>query len=105
MSNNLWINETWINATENYSSGESEPYETWTDSVGRLFRELQREHGRCQGSIYIDTEEGKAKRVGWVFHKRRRYTDCNETYLAETWITLHEKPPTKTVKYHYKELG
>ena len=104
MSDNLWISETYISVTENVIYGEVEPYETFTDNIGRLFRKLQRDHGRCRGSIRIDTKDGVSKRVGWVFQKRMKYTDVNETYLAETWVTLHEKPPTKTVEYHYREL-
>jgi hypothetical protein len=60
-----------------------------------------REYGRCQSTVYIDTEDG-AKAIGWVFVKRMPYSDApNESYLQETWVTVHEAPPTRTVEYHY----
>jgi len=75
--------------------GDSEYYEPFTDDPGGLFRSLQREHGRCTGNMYQDvwtTSNGRRelsnepRKVGWVFEKRRKYTDCNEWYLSETWV-------------------
>ena len=53
------------------------------------------------GKVYV----GEGTPVGWVFQKKTEYTDCSETYLREVWVTLHEKLPERTVKYHYKEIG
>jgi hypothetical protein len=50
------------------------------------FAELQKEYGRCISKVYVDTPDGKAKPVGWVFVKRQRYTDANEFYIQETWV-------------------
>ena len=101
----LFVKETHVNRTEGYRLGDSGVYETFTDNTGRLFRSLQKEFGRCTGKCYIDMPDGSAKQIGWVFQKRQKYTDCNETYLAETWVTLHSAPPTRTVEYHYVEFG
>lgn len=95
--------ESWVNNTENYRCGDSGYYEPFTDNLKILFRNYQREYGRCISKIYIDTPEG-AKAIGWVFRKRAKYTDCNEHYILETWITLHEAQPEKSVKYNYKYL-
>lgn len=101
--NNLYVNETWINASEHYRSGESEPYESFTDNLGELYRALVKEHGRCVGKMYVDRTDGTQIQTGWVFQKRRKYDDVNETYLAETWVTVYKSEPIKeiTVKSEY----
>ena len=96
----LYMQEEFVNVTEGHRNGGSPVFETFTDNRGELFRFCQREYGRCQSKVYIDTEDG-AKLIGWTFLKRQRYDNCNETYLMETWITLHSGPPTDTREYHY----
>jgi hypothetical protein len=54
---------------------------------GELFRFSVREHGRCIGRVYVDTDDGTVA-TGWVFQKRVKYQDDDETYLHETWITV-----------------
>lgn len=114
----LYISETFINQTEGYRFGESGVYETYfeDDEIGKLFRSLQQEYGRCTSKVYIDTDEG-TKQIGWVFEKRMEYEDSRpryddygrrqkpDTYIREVWVTVHEAPPTKTTEYHYHDLG
>jgi len=102
---NIFIQESWIDATRNMNIGESDVCETFTDNVGELYRSLMKEHGRCIGRVYIDDKEGKVKSIGWVFQKRKKYEDCDETFLAETWVTLHDSKPKRTVEYKYHELS
>jgi len=97
----LYAQEVWLNATEGFGCGETDVYETFTDNVGELYRAMQSEYGRCVSRVYVDRADGTPRPIGWVFQRRRRYTDTGETYLAETWVTVHEGPPTKTTKYHY----
>ena len=52
---------------------------------------------------YLDRKDGTTLHIGYVFQRRKKYDDCDATYLHETWVTLHEQPPTRTVKYHYLE--
>jgi hypothetical protein len=102
------IEESYINATENYRIHDQVTpiKETYFDedvTPGEIFRESQKEHGRCQSKVYIDTEDGVAQ-IGWVFVKRLEYDDSPETYLQETWITLlseYDPRPRKT----YLKLG
>ena len=103
MSNNLLISEDQINVTEGYRSGESGVFECFTDHPGELFRALRRNYGRCTGKVRVDVGNS-VKAIGWVFEKRRKYDDCDETYLLETWVTVHEKKPTRTIEYHYREV-
>jgi len=105
METNLYVQETQVNVTEGYTFGDSEVYETFTDSVQRLFRACQREHGRCTGRVYIDGADGKARAIGWVFVKRERYQDSGEYFTLETWVTLHQAPPDRHVTYHYHETA
>jgi hypothetical protein len=110
----MYIQEQWteVKTIENslgeidfrsYMIGESDIYEPYTDNIGDLFLSLQREYGRCQSKVYIDTSEG-VKAIGWVFQKRQKYQDCNDTYLSETWVTLHEEKPTLKTTYRYRFL-
>ncbi len=101
---NLFVNETWVNATKGYQIGDSDVYESFTDNPGELFRSLQSEYGRCVSKMYSDSKEG-TKCIGWVFEKRQKYDDCNETYLAETWVSIHDVPPVKSIQYQYHELA
>ena len=100
----MLVQEAQVNATEGYRFGESPPYEAFSDDVGELFRHARGEFGRCTGSVYLDLPEGKAQRVGWVFQKAERYTDTGQSYLHETWVTLHRQEPAKLVTYHYVDL-
>jgi hypothetical protein len=109
----LYVEENWVDRTRNIRTGESGVYETRFAHVGDLFRFLRSEYGRCTSKMYVDTLElGPApartktapKVIGWVFVKRDRYEDTGEPYLLETWVTVHEKRPTRTVKYHYADL-
>ena len=60
-----------------------------------IFKWLQREHGRCTSKVYI--EDGVP--VGWIFQKRVKYTNPNETYLQETWISFGTKEVETTITY------
>lgn len=82
----LKIQETWINKTEGYRCGDSDWYEPHTNDLGVLFRDLKRQYGRCVSKVYVDNIDGTSYSVGWVFEKRVKYDDCNETYLQETWV-------------------
>lgn len=87
------VSEVYINATRGYRFGESEPYEPYTDNIGKLFLSYQREFGRCTSKVYVDTDHGP-KAIGWVFVKKMRYEDArskNDTYVREVWVTVHEK--------------
>ena len=106
----LHIQETFINKTKDAQFGESDIYEAFTDDVGRLFRDMQREYGRCVSKVYIDTADG-VKATGWVFEKRMRYEDARgndperDFYTREVWVTLHDAPDTVTREHHYHFLG
>lgn len=104
---NLFISEAQINKTEGYSMGESDIFETFTDDRGDLFQSLMSEYGRCKGKIYHDNvldDNGNNLPIGYIFQKRQKYNDSNETFLMETWVTFHVKPPTKTIEYHYQSF-
>jgi hypothetical protein len=99
-SPNLWAQEECINVDKGYRYGDTDVYETFTADKGTLYRAMQREYGLCISRVYVDTEKG-AQPIGWVFVKRVQYDDCNETFLCETWVTLHKAPPVKTIEYRY----
>jgi len=56
---------------------------------------------RCVSKIYFDKDD---KPIGWVFQSKRKYEDVNESYILETWVTLHDQEPEKITKYHYHTI-
>ena len=94
----LVASESFINAITETCYGDSGWQETWTDDIGRLYRDLQSEYGRCTGHVYVDTTDGESVPVGWVFVKRVEYDDANRygfrgdrTYLREVWVSFGER--------------
>jgi hypothetical protein len=85
---NIYIQETWIDQKNKSIIGETDIYETFTDSKGKLFKALQNEYGRCISKIFVDESDGKQKQVGWVFEKKQKYDDINEFFILETWIVI-----------------
>lgn len=74
-----------------YETENGVPQETPFESVGELYRFCVGEFGRCTGKIHVDAKStGKTEDVGWVFVKRVKYDDCNDTYLREVWVTVYE---------------
>ena len=100
----LLMKEEFVNVTKGHRFGGGEPYEPWTEDVGKLFRTCQREYGRCVSSVYVDQKEGPSIRVGWVFQKMDRYEDTGKPYLRETWITLYEQADEVVRTHHYRKL-
>lgn len=101
----MLIIEDYLNATKGYRFGDSGPYEPYTTDLKRLFRSMSKEYGRCVSSVYVDGENGKPIRVGWVFQGRVRYEDARESwpkdeqsYLREVWVTFLERPDEVTRK-------
>ena len=65
-------------------------YDEKLDSRDRngLFRRLSREFGRCTSKVYV----GEGTPIGWVFEKKESCDDdTRETYIMETWVTLHDE--------------
>ena len=97
---NLWAQEDYVDASGGCRLGNTEPYETFTDNEGQLFREFRNLYGRCISKVYVDE-----KAIGWVFQSRVPYSDSADRYIREVWVTLHDGPPKHAVKYHLHELG
>ena len=95
MSENLWQAELLIEKDRGLVFSEIAPYETYTDNLGELFRANQKEYGRCVSKQYMERRDGSSFQSGWIFEKRSEYTDCDKTYLQETWIMVWTKPPVR----------
>jgi hypothetical protein len=105
---NIWIKESFFGKKEvtskdgdtdyvRYRLGETEWYESFTDDRGELFRSCREEYGGCTGKIHVDIAMGDGtydtRDVGWVFEKRMKYEDCDETYLRQVWCEISPVPP------------
>lgn len=95
------VSESYVNATQGYRYGDTEPEDYGYDNLGELYRALRRENGRCVGKVYTDKDGA----IGWVFVKRVPYDDSDETYLREVWVTVHTAPDTVTRERHYASVG
>lgn len=96
----ILISEDHVNLDKGWRFGDSAPYETHFETPGEAYKACLREFGRCTGKVYID-DGPDTKHIGWVFQKRDKYEDSNDTYLHETWITLHDAPDTITRTPHF----
>lgn len=69
------------------------------DLPGELFRYGRSEYGRCVGKVFVDTRSRGTIHTGYVFQKRENYSDCEDTYLAETWLSVERvvEPARPTV--------
>lgn len=99
----LYVQEEWfeIRGNKALGIGDSSVYETGMDSPADVYRYSMKQYGRCTGRLYIDGPSGNPIHIGWRFLKRTKYQDSNETYLQETWVTLHDGQPTRTISYDY----
>jgi len=88
-------------AEEKCLIGDPEMYEPFTENIGLLFKDLQKDFGRCVSKMYVDDSEGNSHHVGWVFQKRCKYEDTKEMFTLETWISLHEDWPSRTYNHKY----
>lgn len=102
---------TLTNEDEGYQFSQwTEDVEDWllrddgTPDFGKLYREVQREYGRCQSSVYRDRLGAPPRRVGWYFVKRAFYDGqaqrtcqkpgCDNPkhysngYLQGAWVTV-----------------
>jgi len=97
----LQIHESWTEVKEEdlgdggwdrraYGLGESGWYEPFTEDLGKLFKSLNKEYGRCVSKVYQDAPDGVADPVGWVFQKRVKQSDYKPSYLQETWVTYRQ---------------
>lgn len=104
----LFVQESWLERRDDgktYGLGDSEVYETsyCKGEIKKLFKLCMREYGRCTSKVYRDSDTG-THAIGWVFEKRKQYEDSTDTYILETWVTLHDAPPVKSIKYNYHFL-
>ena len=102
----MYIEEQYVDKTNDTRLGESGLYESFTENIKDLFNSLQREFGRCVGSVYID-KNNKQLKVGWIFEKKighRHGYHFSKPYIQETWVILHKDEPTTKTTYHYMEL-
>ena len=58
---------------------------------GEVYRYAREQYGRCTSKIYREQNDGPPMHTGWVFVKREKYEDTQETFLCETWVTLYER--------------
>jgi hypothetical protein len=100
----IFVKETYVNLGKGHIIGDSGVYETNLDSASEVFTRSRKEHGRCTGKVYIDTDKGP-RQIGWVFEKRGRYEDTGEPFLMETWVDLHESEPETILRNHYLYLS
>ncbi len=90
---NLWIQESYINETENYRFGDSEWFETDFGTVGNLYRFLKSKYGNGS-NMYADKSDGSTRKIGWVFTGRTKYEDSDETYIRAVWVWVSTTQPS-----------
>ena len=97
---NILAEFEYVNITKGYRLGSDGVQETRFKTKGELYKYCLKEYGRCVSKCYV----GNGQQIGWVFEKRVKYSDCNETYLQETWVAIHDSMPVKHIEYHYAQF-
>lgn len=94
------VKTTYVNRSDNHINGEDviNIGDSIIDDVKSLYKYGLSDFGRCIGKIYIDDDDNSAKHVGYIFVKRVKYTDCDETFLQEVWFSIDHYIETITRK-------
>jgi len=87
-----------------YSNGGNEPYETYCETTGKLYKACVKAHGRCTGKMYVDRKNGKTVQTGWVFVKKAAQGRRDLPGLIETWVSVWVVPPKKVVSFEGEVL-
>ena len=97
MSQNIWLQEEYVNKTQGYRVGSSEVFESRFETKSEVYQYCLKEFGKCVGKVYV----GEGQHIGWIFQKLVKYEDSKEKYLQEVWVSLHKGLPTTTISYDY----
>ena len=88
------IQETYVNRTKGYMYEQTEIVETHTETLGELFKKCQKEFGRCESKMFVDTANPHdPMQVGWVFVRDCLYDDGHarnkeDWYTREVWVLV-----------------
>lgn len=96
----MYVLTSGVNETRGHQIWNDKPLEGLDmsgDTLGKVFRYLQREYGRCTSKMYVDTKDGQPQQVGWVFQKVCRYSDSKDTYEQTVWCEVLKQKPTVTI--------
>jgi hypothetical protein len=93
---NLFAQVEHLNLDDRYVFGDPNVHETFTSNRGELYQLCREHYGRCVGKVRLDGKE-----IGWYFLKRQKYDDCDDTFLCETWVTVHSAPPVTETHFNY----
>lgn len=99
------VNETKGHRFSDWQDEEVPLKDSGLPDFGAIYHAYQREFGRCQSSVYVDTD-GPPKKIGWYFVKRAQYDGDSWTYLQGAWVTVRELvEPATPARYAYAEVG
>ena len=98
------IRETGINATEGYIFYDitHNASDIQIKTLSELYKYGIKMFGKCQGKVYVDSDNGNPIHVGYTFIKKQKYADTGETYLQETIISIEHY--IKETKITYLEV-
>ncbi len=88
-----WIRETFVNVDRDAIFGQGDWIETSSYTLGDLYRSLRAEYGACTGKQYSERVGKPDVQSGWVFRKRMKYEDSNDTYIREVWVSVSTTAP------------
>ena len=115
---NLFIETVSVNKNRGYRINDPEFNETRFDDMGKLYKSLVKEYGRCTSKQYI-TVNDKPVQIGWVFEKREKYSDMRASrafkhmspkerdacsFIMETWVSVHMEKPTTVITPHFAKF-
>lgn len=99
----MLVKFTYMDATQNVITADLpvQPVAEHFEVPADIYRLMLSDGYRCVGKVYI----GEAVPIGYVFERREKYVDTEETFIAHVWVEFHAKEPENNIKYHYLPLG
>jgi hypothetical protein len=87
----FFVQATYTNDTEGYTTHIEEPSETTDKSLSELYNTLRKtEKGRIT-KMYVDSKSKGPVHVGYCLTRKQKYENTKETYTEVVWFELLTK--------------
>lgn len=96
----LYIQETFVDDTNNAISHIGDVVETDVKSLKELYRALRKKGGRITKMF-----RGEGIHVGYIVTRKQNYDCSDDTYIESIWIELLEKVQVARVVNEYVPIG
>lgn len=116
---NLYIEVFQVNSSNNYALDNPQFHESKYSDLGKLYRALVKEYGKCTGKLFNVGDNNKTQQIGWAFEKREYFDDTRRkkaiknltpterdlnTFMCMTQVSVHVKPKEVLITEHFAKF-